>query len=195
MIKMYKFPVWKVNSSGQVELSDQQAHIDSDQAKACLWIDSNNDASDAQDQNKFAIYVNPQNDGGSYYAFRNVASANQPMFRLYDYGLSGHYVVDITRNNASSGHSMINLKEQGTGNVVTADKNNSGSVYYADQDANNASACYGLRMSIVNTGAGLEYAFRFDGSEIVSSAVGGSQDKKIRVSIAGTDYFIPLHTA
>ena len=52
-----------------------------------------------------------------------------------------------------------------------------------------------IYMALANAGAGLEYAFEFGGSEVVSAAVGGSQDKKIRVRAGGTDYYIPLNTA
>lgn len=58
-----------------------------------------------------------------------------------------------------------------------------------------ASNIIGLKFNLANSGAGQEYAMRFDGSEINNAAVGGTQDKKIKVSVAGTDYFIPLHTA
>jgi hypothetical protein len=50
-------------------------------------------------------------------------------------------------------------------------------------------------IDVENAGAGKEYAMRINGSSITSSAVGGSQDKKINVSIGGTDYYIPLYTA
>ena len=64
-----------------------------------------------------------------------------------------------------------------------------------DQDVNNSAACYGLSMSISNSGSGNEYAFLFTGSETVSASVGGSQDKKIKITIGATDYFIPCYTA
>lgn len=37
--------------------------------------------------------------------------------------------------------------------------------------------------------------FQTDSSPIVASAVGGSQNHKIKISIAGTAYYIPLNTA
>lgn len=55
----------------------------------------------------------------------------------------------------------------------------------------------GIRMSVTNAG-GNEYAFDFQGGEIVSSAVGGTQDKKIRVLIGGSGgsvYYLPLYDA
>jgi len=97
--------------------------------------------------------------------------------------------------NASATGDLINLLHAGTGIVMRIDHNNSGQNIFIDQDVNDANSCYGLVVDIQNAGAGLEYAFRFNGSEIVAAAVGGSQDQKIRISIAGTDYFIPCHTA
>jgi len=78
---------------------------------------------------------------------------------------------------------------------IQIDHISSGYCMKISQSVNNANACYGLQMNIANAGAGLEYAFRFDGSEIVASAVGGSQNKKVQVSVAGTNYYIPLYTA
>lgn len=63
------------------------------------------------------------------------------------------------------------------------------------QSCNSADAAYGMYIAVTNSGAGLEYAFSFGGSEIVSSSVGGTQNKKIRVSVGGTEYYIPCYTA
>lgn len=52
----------------------------------------------------------------------------------------------------------------------------------------------GIKMSINNSG-GNEYAFEFAGAEVVSSAVGGSQNKKVRVIVGGAVYYIPLNDA
>lgn len=52
----------------------------------------------------------------------------------------------------------------------------------------------GILMDISSNNTALCYAFRFNGSEIVNAAVGGTQDQKIRISVAGTDYYIPAYT-
>lgn len=54
----------------------------------------------------------------------------------------------------------------------------------------------GIKMAIENS-SGNEYAFDFGGSEIVSAAVTGTQNKKIRVLInpGGAVYYIPLYDA
>jgi hypothetical protein len=70
-----------------------------------------------------------------------------------------------------------------------------GEVINLATSVSSASNIIGLKFNLANSGAGQEYAMRFDGSEIDNTAVGGTQDKKIKVSVAGTDYFIPLHTA
>jgi len=44
----------------------------------------------------------------------------------------------------------------------------------------------------------IEYLFYFSGATVAyidSGAVGGSQDKKLHVSVNGTGYYIPLYTA
>lgn len=52
----------------------------------------------------------------------------------------------------------------------------------------------GLRIECSTT-TGYCYAFEFDGSEIIDAAVGGSQNKKVKIRIGSTDYFIPCYTA
>jgi len=101
----------------------------------------------------------------------------------------------INSSSTSSTANVASITNAGTGDNLFIDHNNSGSPINIDQDANDANACYGIKMNIANAGSGVEYAFKMDGSEIVSSAVGGTQNKKIRVDIAGTTYYIPLHTA
>lgn len=109
---------------------------------------------------------------------------------------SSRNLLNIINDNASAtGAKAISIQQNSSGNALFIGHNLAGTSIEIDADDNSATAMYGLTMAIDNAGAGLEYAFRFNGSEIVSSAVGGSQDKKMRVSVAGTDYFVPLHTA
>lgn len=112
---------------------------------------------------------------------------------------SAYLVMDLDDGNVGIGTTSpgakLAVKTAEADDALFINKDNFGSVLVIDQDVSSDNPCYGVEMNIANTGTGLEYAFKFDGSEIVGSAVGGSQDKKIRVNIAGTDYFIPLHTA
>jgi len=88
---------------------------------------------------------------------------------------------------------------------IMIDHNNIGAVINIDQDVNSASACYGLQMNIANAGAGLEYAFKFDGSEKGITAAGNSGFVSnntgtftvvgyIRVDVGGSEYRIPYGT-
>ena len=92
-----------------------------------------------------------------------------------------NYALKVTH--ASSGVSSIFI-----------DKNSSGPVIEIDQDVSNAAACYGISMAITNTSTGVEYAFDFQGSEINTASVGGSQDKTIKIRIGATAYYIPCYT-
>ena len=108
---------------------------------------------------------------------------------------SARSILSVIQDHASATSAIaVSIQQDSSSNALFLDHNLAGSTIEIDADDNSVNAMYGLRMNIANAGAGLEYAFRFDGFEIVSAAVGGSQDKKIRVSIAGTDYFVPLYT-
>jgi hypothetical protein len=50
-------------------------------------------------------------------------------------------------------------------------------------------------MELPNSYGGAVFAFGFNGSEITNSAVGGVNDKKIRVLIGSSWYYIPCYTA
>jgi len=60
----------------------------------------------------------------------------------------------------------------------------------------NPNGLIGIEMNLSSSNnPALIYAFSFQGSEVVNSAVGGLQDKKIRIRIGTTDYYIPCYTA
>ncbi len=90
---------------------------------------------------------------------------------------------------------MVQFVNDGSGTTLHINDTGNGAGMDIDKTTNSATATYGIKMTLANAGAGLEYAFDFDGSEIVSAAVGGTQDKKIRIKIGTTDYFIPCNTA
>jgi len=151
---------------------------------------------------------------------RNTNSSNSAHFVFIDCNdassASAGLIIDDENTNSNHGTVRVLTKRRGfqiiheSGALPGIDLNDSAGVtgvsclwnrdedgvcHDIDIDANSANACYGIRFDIANAGAGLEYAMRFNGSEIVNAAVGGSQDMKIRISIAGVDYFIPCHTA
>lgn len=90
----------------------------------------------------------------------------------------------------------LHAKSNGTGNAaIYVEKAVTGPMMEFYQSCNSATASKGLVMAIDNAGAGLEYAFQFSGSEHVGSAVGGTQDQKIRILVGATTYYIPCYTA
>lgn len=66
---------------------------------------------------------------------------------------------------------------------------------FIDYDATEDGTVMGLGMDLSTSGTGDVFAFGFSGSEFVSSAVGGSQDRKIRVRVGLNTYYIPCYTA
>lgn len=89
----------------------------------------------------------------------------------------------ITGNFADSSLSIIEFKRTSAGRIL--DINTS---------INSSIEVVGLRMNLANAGSGLEYAFEFNGSEIASGAVSGTQDRKIRIFTASGDLgFIPIY--
>jgi len=91
---------------------------------------------------------------------------------------------------------VLRLVQDAGGGGMSVFVNNGGlPAISIEMAANSANQINGLSVNLNNAGAGLENFCYFGGSEVVSSAVGGSQDKKVRVSVAGTTYFIPLHTS
>lgn len=118
------------------------------------------------------FYGDINSTGRGIYITRSVGSGSADMLRLYSSNSTAGKMIDITRS--------------GSG-VITA--------INIDHTTSSNSVNTGIIMSLASNSSTLCYAFRFNGSEIVSAAVGGTQDKKIRVSIGGTDYFIPCYTA
>lgn len=110
--------------------------------------------------------------GRGIHITRSIGAGTANLLKLSSTNLVGGTIADITRS--------------GSG-VITA--------LNIDHATSSNSINTGIVMSLSSGNASLCYAFRFNGSEIVSSVVGGTQNKKIRVSISGTDYFLPLHTA
>ena len=92
---------------------------------------------------------------------------------------------------------VLDVTQEGNGYGIEIDHNDAGTnaSLFIDRDGNNAADIPAIVIDVANAGAGGAEAFRFNGSEIISAAVGGSQDKKVQVNVAGTTYYIPLHTA
>ena len=106
------------------------------------------------------------------------------IYLLRDVGSGVANLLHI-ENAASGGGSMVLFKNNGvaTGTGLEVQHYVSASVVST-----------GIIIDTTSGNSSLCFAFRFNGSEIVTAAVGATQDKKIRVSIVGTDYYVPLYT-
>lgn len=165
----------------------------------------------------YGLYIDQNGDKGSIFidseSTGQICLSIQAKYGLkIDQDISGGYGMLITRDiaevgsnpllffvedNSTSTQNVLNLQNDGTGNVISIDWNNctgASSAIKIDADASNANDMFGISMNLDNAGAGSEYAFYFGGSEIVSAAVGATQNKKIRISVGGVDYYIALYT-
>ena len=110
-----------------------------------------------------------------------------------------HSGVGVLMNLESNGSGAdVTLYVSGKNNGVPVEdlyKSDSGNVLRLTNAANSSAICTGIEFNINNSGSGIEYAFDFQGSEYVSSGVSGTQDKKVRVRVGATTYYIPLYTA
>ena len=75
----------------------------------------------------------------------------------------------------------VTLTQDGSGHGLLIDKNDISNCLVIDQTANSASPCTGLKMSVVNDGAGPEYAFWFAGSEVAVAAGGYTQTETLKI--------------
>ncbi len=73
---------------------------------------------------------------------------------------------------ATSGNNalyLVSATSSNNGAALFIDKNNSGVAIDIDMDANNGNNTVGLRMNVVNAGAGTEYAFELGGDEYLGT--------------------------
>ena len=153
---------------------------------------------------------------GSCFYLLSQATVTSPTIQLFQLGAGKS--IDISHSNTGA-YDGIDLVYAGSTNALNITSSNTGSSYgvsisqasnqaalyvtksgvmdsvYISSSVNSATYITGIEFNLINTGAGLEYAFDFEGSEQVAAAVGGSQDRKIRIRIFGTTYYIPCYTA
>lgn len=118
---------------------------------------------------------------GSSYAIQIVdtgTTGTTPGFDM-SYARSGK-AVSISTTNVSATALYVRAETQGAAMVI--------------ENTESGGNVTGIKLNINNSG-GNESAFEFAGAEVVSSAVGGSQNKKVRVIIGGTVYYIPCYDA
>lgn len=88
---------------------------------------------------------------------------------------------------------IFSISNAGSGISCTINQNSSGIVLNIDQDSNDASACYGIKLAVDNAGAGLEYAFHFATASLERVVGTGTTTKYIRVmDSGGTEYTIEM---
>lgn len=167
-----------------------------------------------------AIYLSVLGSGIGMQIAKTSGTGTSNLLKLLDSTATATALVSIQKSHASASGTMMVLENNGVGkgilltqtlNDVALDishtattsanptfqivKTAVGPIARFVSSVNNASNNFGIEIDVQNAGAGLEYAFDFQGAEKVNAAVGGTQDYKIRVRIGGTTYFIPCYTA
>ena len=90
---------------------------------------------------------------------------------------------------------IMNNGETWSSSALLIDKDSWGYAIEIDQDMS-TNYGVGIYMNINNSGDSTgAYAFSFEGNETLGSAVGGTQNQKIRVWAGGAEYYIPCYTA
>jgi hypothetical protein len=103
--------------------------------------------------------------------------------------------INISNSGTQESLYIVN-SNTATGNAaVYVSKTGQGLNMKLQASSNSTGDNTGIVFDIANAGTGLEYAFSFDGSEKINAAVGGTQDRKIRIKVGGTTYYIPCYTA
>ena len=130
-------------------------------------------------------------------------SANVDCVQLFQSGDGNS--IEISHSHTGT-NSAILMSYAGTGSSIEINDNNSTSnstagikLNYARQGpgmeinvTHNGGNPTGIKMAINNSG-GNEYAFEFAGAEVVSSAVVGTQNKKVRILIGGAVYYLAAY--
>ena len=87
------------------------------------------------------------------------------------------------------------ISNNGDGDALFIDKNNSGNCINIDLNITDSTNCYGMRMDIDNGGAGVEYAFRFDGNEQQNSSPGTlTESGYVRIVQGGVTKWLKAYT-
>ena len=208
-------PVMKVRNDNagdnQVALLVQQ-----DAPATAIDIDQNGDAiglditSLATTNTNYALNVVA--DSGAH-PFRAATDANDFYLKEKSGGAASHYfyrnetsattageMVLMVQDNASDDQVALKIQQDAPAPSVDIDANASASVVVIDQDSNDANAVYGIDMSLVNAGAGVEHAFKFGGSEAASgvytnNVVAANPDAYIAVDVGGATFYVPAYTA
>lgn len=106
-------------------------------------------------------------------------------------GTTTAYGLNMTVSNASFGMLITN---SGSGNSIDVQHTGSGigMNINVNHSGGNPTA---IKIATAN-GVGNSYAFEFAGSEVISAAVGGTQNRKIRILLpSGAVYYIPCYDA
>jgi hypothetical protein len=79
------------------------------------------------------------------------------------------WLLRVENDHASSVNSMIHLKQDGTGNLMDIDNNNTGKSINIDHDGSSASAITGINIDVANAGAGAGQAINIAAGKLTGT--------------------------
>lgn len=146
------------------------------------WSGSSGDVIDIVNDGSGEAISIAANGAGKAIDITSFSSGSNPAIGINNTGTQPS--ISLTNSNTATNNAAFYITKTGAGTNIELNAN-----------CNSSNATYGITFDLNNSGSGLEHAFRFTGSEYVTSAVGGSQDRKIRVIVGATVYYIPCYTA
>ena len=160
------------------------------------------------------VYFNNYGTGTNLYVVQQttlkVNASALKVFSTAAHTNAGSAVVSFHNGNSGTTVPVLKVYGQGTGILALLESQGIGEtglkIYKVGASAtgkslelvtgnNSANNTIGIDFQLTNIGGGSRYAMTFNGTEYTSSAVGGTQNRKIHIQIGGTDYFIPAYTA
>ena len=137
------------------------------------------------------IRSNYGNKAGILYAYNGSGTMTDGVINIVNDGTSGKCLT-LQQNSVSNASVMITGVNKGTGATVYLEQQSDGNFIELTGTCNSANELTAIEMNMANSGAGLENAFRFDGSEGGIAPAGTFNPiGYIRVSRSGSTYYMP----
>lgn len=161
-----------------------------------LYIDTSNGAS--------GLYLNNTGIGsaltiasssGTGIEISHTGDTTSGFYMEYGGRIEGMYLSGTDVNTAKSVLFVQGNAANQSTPIVLFQRDVPGMVQSIVTTASTAGPYIGIYFDIGGAGGGARNAFSFNGSEYVSAAVTGTQNRKIRVTIGGTTYYIPAYDA
>jgi hypothetical protein len=119
-----------------------------------------------------------QGGAGKVLNISSFASGSNPAIAINNSGTQPS--ISLTNSSTTTNNAALYITKSGYGTNIEL-----------NSTANSANPTYGITFDLNNSGVGLEHAFRFVGSEVVTSSL----DKMIRIMVGTTVYYFPCYNS